>query len=232
MKRLAAILVLSFGALSLAGEEASHVTIAPKRDGWTIPDLLKLASEQCGVDIVLDTEVVTVRRVEFIGTQRVPKDQFFAWMQSLLSCQRLVMVPCEVRGKSYYLVIEAPRTPGCRPVVLNVEDLDKWKNRPDARVLLMHGLKHSDPSELCEILADLTASRSMELVPSDHPRGILIYGPVKDLLLLRDVVSRLDVLPVEIQRESTRLEKLLAECRTETAADYFARRIWNLRGEE
>ena len=64
--------------------------------------------------------------VEFVGDQKVPRAQVFAWFQSLLSFQGIALVPV-LGGRWVAVHFRSPLVRG-RPIVVPEADLIEWKD--------------------------------------------------------------------------------------------------------
>lgn len=117
-----------------AGEEDkdSLIQITPKKDGWDIAELFTTISEYTGQSIVFDpaSPQIRGRKIEFVGTQTVPRDRLFEWFQSLLSFQRLVLVPVGPTGHEQWMALDlnAPQITN-RPIFVAEDDILNWADR-------------------------------------------------------------------------------------------------------
>lgn len=117
----AALLVLTAAAAPAAAQpdtpqppqwfriEGDHIVLAlSERDGLPVKDFIKIAQQVTGRTFIFnETEIQqgdpNQNKINFIGTQRVRREEFFAFFQTLLYVKNLA---CVVRGKGATEIVE------------------------------------------------------------------------------------------------------------------------------
>jgi len=207
MKKLAiCLLLLAFGAPSSYAQEAPEaeddlIQITPMKDGWDIEELFRTISEYTGESIVYDpaSPQIRGRKIAFVGTQSVPRDRLFAWFQSLLSFQRLVLVPVGPAGHEQWMALDlnAPQITN-RPIFVPENEIEDWADRDGVYIVSTITVRNlTDTSRARNAVAQLSTRQIGRIndVPGNLAFVVGDFAPV--VASMYRLLKAMDIEPVE-----------------------------------
>ncbi len=135
--------------------DGDHIVLSfNERDGLPVKDFIKTAEQVTGRNFIYnDTEITqgdpNAQKINFIGTKRMRKEEFFAFFQTLLYVKNLA---CVVRGKGNTEIIEIINLNGAK------------------RTEASSGAAYVPPEKLGEFAAQ-TGVQIVTAVPVEHVRA-------------------------------------------------------------
>lgn len=160
------------------------VQITPKEGGWKIEELFRTIAEYTGESIVYDPAAPQIARktIEFVGTQVVPKDQLFSWFQSLLSFQRIILVPVGPRDFEQWMALDLNATSITnRPIFVQEDEIENWADRDGVYIVTTITVKNmGDTSRARNALAQLSTRQIGRIndVPGNLSFVVADFAPV------------------------------------------------------
>ncbi len=177
------------------------IQITPKQGGWDIEELFRTISEYTGQSIVYDpaSPQIRGRKIEFVGVQSVPRAALFEWFQSLLSFQRLVLVPVGPTGHEQWMALDvnAPQITN-RPIFVSEEQLEEWADRDGVYIVSTITTKWlTDTSRARNALAQLSTRQIGRIndVPGNLAFVVGDFAPV--VASMYRLLKAMDVQPME-----------------------------------
>jgi hypothetical protein len=254
-------LVLALPLLLAARGTTEDLTVdelwefSPGPEGIMLEKLIAIVQEDTGESVVYNPQDVLVKnkRLFFPGSYRVPRSRVFDWFRSMLSYQKLVLVPAGPEGHRQWLLMSINDPAACsRPVYVDAKDLPEWKDRDGAYIVtVLEFEKLADTTRARNALANLLTRPCGRLNDVPGGRSIIVgdFAPV--VHAMSKLVQAMDVAPAPAaapagrpaanpqavrpparaptQTALERYETLLVGCRTDAAAGYFLERIRELR---
>jgi len=165
-------------------DEKELIQITPKEGGWEIEELFRTIAEYTGESIVYDPQAPQIARkkIEFVGTQTVPKDQLFAWFQSLLSFQRLILVPVGPEGHEQWMALDLNASQITnRPIFVEEDEIENWSDRDGVYIVTTITVKNmGDTSRARNALAQLSTRQIGRIndVPGNRSFVVADFAPV------------------------------------------------------
>jgi general secretion pathway protein D len=129
-------------------EEDQIVQLNPREGGWEIQDLFRAISEMTGASILFEGQnaVIKSKKIEFIGTQPIPKARLFDWLQAVLSYHGLVLVPVGPESptgqQQWFALDQANANLTSRPVYIAEGDILDYADRDGLYVVTSITLKN------------------------------------------------------------------------------------------
>ena len=195
-----AVLCLAAGALAQEAED-DLVQITPQAGGWEIEQLFRTISEYTGQSIVFDpaSPQIRGRKIEFVGTQTVPRSKLFEWFQSLLSFQRLVLVPVGPVNHVQWMALDlnAPQITN-RPIFVAEDDLESFADRDGVYIVSTITVKNlTDTSRARNALAQLSTRQIGRIndVPGNLAFVVGDFAPV--VASMNRLLRAMDKEPIE-----------------------------------
>ena len=215
------------GALAEPDDEVI-VTDCGKIGGWEIEELLRTVGEYTGTSFVWDPKNPRIagRKIEFVAPRRVPREQLFEWLQSLLSFHGLVLVPL-MGGEFMVLEMTAPQA-GCRPIFVREEDLEKWKDRSGVYIVTTVTLSRMSAADAAMGALSSLLTPEVGRINRVRTEPTLVIGDFAPKVVAMVRAARA-VAAAGRSVDLRRYEKLLAASETDTAALYFVSRIEEIR---
>jgi hypothetical protein len=162
---------------------APVVRLAPKEGGYRIEELFALAQKTLGVSILFDSTNATFKqaKVEFVGEHVVGRDQFFPWLQAVLSYRKLVLVPVGPKspdGAQQWLVMDqADPNLKSRPVFIDEGDVFDYADRDGLYVVTTMRVRDTvDTTRVRNALSPLSTQTAGIGRIQDLPGSFLVVG--------------------------------------------------------
>ncbi len=185
--------------------EPGLIQITPKEGGWDIIELFRTISEYTGQSIVYDPNAPQIRgkKITFEGVQTVPRDRLFEWFQSLLSFQRIILVPVGPTGHEQWMALDtnAPQIMN-RPIFVPEEEIEQWADRDGVYIVSTITVKNlTDTSRARNALAQLSTRQIGRIndVPGNLAFVVGDFAPV--VASMYRLLRAMDVQPVEYEQE-------------------------------
>ena len=105
-----AVLPLISPAAAVPDDEDT-VTVGADGLVYELEELIRFVAKETGEKIAYDPEAVESRKVELAGPQTVPRKHLFEWFRSVLSFQRLLLVPVVDVDGSIWLLLSMGQIP-------------------------------------------------------------------------------------------------------------------------
>lgn len=144
-------------------EEDEIVQLNPREGGWDIQDLFRAISEMTGASILYEGQnaVIKSKKIEFIGTQPIPKTRLFDWLQAVLSYHGLVLVPVGPPGpdgqQQWFALDQANANLTSRPVYVDEDEILEYADRDGLYVVTSITLKNiKDVSRVRQALSQMS----------------------------------------------------------------------------
>ena len=195
------LLTLCAPALYAQEEKDDLIQITPRKDGWDIEELFKTISEYTGESIVFDpaSPQIRGRKIAFVGTQTVPRDRLFEWFQSLLSFQRLVLVPVGPTGYEQWMALDlnAPQITN-RPIFVPENEIEDWADRDGVYIVSTITVKNlTDTSRARNAVAQLSTRQIGRIndVPGNLAFVVGDFAPV--VASMYRLLKAMDIEPTE-----------------------------------
>jgi general secretion pathway protein D len=177
------------------------IQITPKQGGWDVEELFRTISEYTGQSIVYDPANPQIRqkKIEFVGVQRVPRGKLFDWFQSLLSFQRLILVPVGPSGHEQWMALDLNAAQITnRPIFVSEDRLEEWEDRDGVYIVSTITTKFlTDTSRARNALAQM-ATRQIGRI-NDVPGNLAFivgdFAPV--VVSMYRLLRAMDVEPME-----------------------------------
>jgi len=224
--RILAVLVMTLTSTASGGED-DRITIPTKVGVYELEDLLAILSRETGRPVVLDSDAVAHRKVEFIATNRVPREQLLPWFRSLLRFQNCIAASI---GDVVFVYSKDEHGPRYVPVA----DIEAYADREGVRIMTLVELEHVDPEWTVRALSQLSTRKTGRLRRVPGRRSFLVVDDARVVVSMVRLVRAMDLrlrLKKERKARIERYESLLAAARTERAAVYFVSRIQEIRRE-
>jgi len=182
-----ALILIASPILAQAAEEEDGeelIQITPKEGGWEIEQLFRTIAEYTGESIVYDPQAPQIARkkIEFVGTQTVPKKDLFAWFQSLLSFQRLILVPVGPKDYEQWMALDLNASQITnRPIFVPEDEIEAWADRDGVYIVSTITVKNmGDTSRARNALAQLSTRQIGRIndVPGNMSFVVADFAPV------------------------------------------------------
>ena len=225
--------------------------LEPAEGGILLADLLTAVAEVTDVPIVYDpASPLLKQKVKFLETVRVPRDEVFRWLQSVLVFSRIVLVPIGP-GRDWMVKDLNDPMAFAHPTYVPEAEIEEWKDRDGVYIVSTVRLNHlKDTTRARNALAQLSTRAAGRVNDVPNARAVVIgdYAPVVysmwKLLKAMDV-EEIDEPALAAPRggaaspsarggkssQVTYYEGLLAKCQTAAAAQYFLNRIQEILAE-
>ena len=203
---IAALALLAFfgpaGAQGLTEPGSEEIIqVQPKEGGWHLEELFRTISAYTEQSIVYDPQspLIKGRKVELVGVQEVPREKLFEWFQSLLSFQRLILVPVGPENHEQWMALDvnAPQIQS-RPIFVSENQIMEMADRDGVYVVTTITVKNlTDTSRARNALAQLSTRQIGRIndVPGNLAFVVADFAPV--VASMYQLLKAMDVKPLE-----------------------------------
>jgi len=193
MKVVKPLLFVALAAVLIAAPAASQdataakdgkFTYTPDPSGEDVTDFLNIITRETPATILLDPSSPQIRgrKIHLLGPVTMDRKDVFNWVRSVLSFQRLVLVPNGPRSTDTWMVLDlnAPQITN-RPEYVKSEDLAAWEDRDGVYIVTTITLKHLlDTARVRNAIAQLSTRQIGRINDVPETRSFVIgdFAPV------------------------------------------------------
>jgi hypothetical protein len=254
---LAAVLIAAPAAsqdsTAMKDAEVLKFQFTPAPGGDEIEVYLDILARETPATIISDpaSPQLRGRKIELIGPVTLAKKDVFDWARSVLTFQRLILVPTGPRQANTWMVLDmnAPQITN-HPEFVPQDELGEWTDRDGAYIVSTLTMTHlTDTSRARNALAQLSTRQVGRIndVPQTNSFIVADFAPVVVAMwkLLGKMDEEAGKIPPEerekldprqpaekpeptLEREVEKYEQRLMGAQTSQAAQYFLQKILEL----
>ena len=268
MKLLKPLLLIVLAAVLVAAPAASQDTVTDKkaddgkfhftpRDGGAhIEEFLQFIVDNTDATLIYDpaSPQLRGRKIEMKGPVTLPKKDVFDWVRSVLSFQRLILVPTGPRQANSWMVLDmnAPQITN-HPEFVPANELAAWADKDGAYIVTTITMKHlTDTARARNALAQLSTRQIGRINDVPQTRSFIIGDFAPAVVSMWKLLMKMDeeagkIPPAErekldprrraakpkstLAQQVEKYEQRLMGCQTMQASQYFLSRIRELSTE-
>lgn len=196
MKFAKPLLLIALAAVLIAGPAVSQGIVrpadpvgpkfhfVPKDGGNSIEEFLQIIVENTKATIIYDpaSPQLRGRKIELLGPVALDQNNVFDWVRSVLSFQRLILVPTGPRQANTWMVLDmnAPQITN-HPEYVPQDELGLWEDKDGAYIVSTLTMKHiADTARARNAIAQLSTRQIGRIndVPQTNSFIIADFAPV------------------------------------------------------